>query len=54
MSVHNPSSTILLVDDMADNIDILNAVLSPFYRTRVALSGEKALKIALGENPPAT
>nr|WP_284060483.1 two-component system response regulator [Pseudomonas sp. NW5] len=44
--------TILLVDDVADNIDILNEVLSPHYRTRVALSGEKALKIAFSATPP--
>lgn len=45
-------STILLVDDVADNIDILNAVLLPCYRTRVALNGEKALQIANSANPP--
>jgi putative two-component system response regulator len=45
-------STILLVDDVADNIDILNAILSPCYRTRVALNGEKALNIASSSNPP--
>ncbi|ENO85048.1 response regulator [Thauera linaloolentis] len=44
---HAPrQSTILLVDDVPDNIDILGQVLSPHYRTRVAISGERALKIA--------
>ena len=52
MSTDSSPSTILLVDDMADNIDILNAVLSPFYRIRIALSGEKALSIAASANPP--
>lgn len=53
MSSHDQlSSTLLLVDDVADNIDILNEVLSPYYRTRVALNGEKALKIAGSANPP--
>ena len=45
-------STVLLVDDVAENIDILNAILSPHYRTRVALDGENALKICNSPNPP--
>jgi putative two-component system response regulator len=44
--------TILIVDDMPDNIDLLSEVLAPYYRTRVALNGEKALKIAAGEFKP--
>ena len=52
MNQEQAPSTILLVDDVADNLDILNAVLSPHYRTRIALSGEKALKIALSASPP--
>ena len=52
MSQEQIQSTILLVDDVADNIDILNEVLSPHYRTRVALNGEKALKIAFSATPP--
>lgn len=49
---HTSRSTVLLVDDVAENIDILNAVLSPYYRTRVALDGEKALKICASSSPP--
>lgn len=52
MTTDGSQNTILLVDDVADNIDILNAVLSPYYRTRVALNGEKALQIARSANPP--
>ena len=52
MTTNSTQSTILLVDDVADNIDILNAILSPHYRTRVALNGEKALRIAGSANPP--
>ncbi len=44
--------TILIVDDTPDNIDVLTEVLSPHYVTKVALNGEKALKIAAGENRP--
>ncbi|WP_235890016.1 HD domain-containing phosphohydrolase [Maribrevibacterium harenarium] len=35
--------TILVVDDMADNIDILRSILSHHYQVRVAKSGEQAL-----------
>jgi putative two-component system response regulator len=44
--------TILIVDDVTDNIDLLSEVLTPYYRTRVALNGERALKIAAGETKP--
>jgi len=48
---HLFSKTILLVDDSPDNIDILNGLLSNFKR-KVALNGQKALKIANSDNPP--
>lgn len=44
--------TILLVDDMPENIDILNSVLSPHYRTKAAVNGERALRIAAGDDKP--
>lgn len=44
--------TILLVDDMPENIDILNAILAPHYRTKAAVSGERALRIAAGDDKP--
>ncbi|GAA4013662.1 two-component system response regulator [Actimicrobium antarcticum] len=44
--------TILIVDDTPENIDILVYVLAPFYRTKVALSGKKALKIIQAAAPP--
>jgi len=47
-----PQSSILIVDDRPENIDILNDVLFPHYRIRIALNGEKALKIAFSANPP--
>jgi putative two-component system response regulator len=46
------SQTILIVDDIPDNIDLLSEVLDPHYLTRVALNGEKALKIAGGDIKP--
>ena len=44
--------TILVVDDTPDNIDLLRAVLEDDYRTKIAVNGERALKIANGESKP--
>ena len=44
--------TILVVDDTPDNLTLVSNLLKGDYRVRVAISGEKALKIALSENPP--
>jgi putative two-component system response regulator len=51
---HSGSSrqTVLIVDDTPDNIDVMTEVLSPHYLTKVALNGERALKIAAGDNKP--
>ena len=48
----HPKQTILIVDDTPDNITLLTHVLDPFYLTKFALNGEKALKIAVGPNKP--
>lgn len=52
LQVANEKQTILIVDDIPDNIDLLNEVLSPHYLTRAALNGEKALKIASAATRP--
>ncbi len=44
--------TILVVDDVVENIDILAEVLRSDYQIKVALNGERALAIAGGESPP--
>ena len=44
--------TILVVDDTPDNLTLVSNLLKKDYRVRVAISGEKALKIALSEVPP--
>ncbi|PKL96073.1 MAG: two-component system response regulator [Gammaproteobacteria bacterium HGW-Gammaproteobacteria-8] len=44
--------TLLIVDDAVENLTVLNALLSPLYRVRVATSGEKALTIARSEPRP--
>ena len=43
---------ILLVDDMPDNLSRISDLLSDQYAVKVALSGQKALKIARGERAP--
>jgi putative two-component system response regulator len=50
--MNTATQTILIVDDIPDNIDLLNEVLSPHYLTRAALNGEKALKIAASAARP--
>jgi putative two-component system response regulator len=44
--------SILVVDDVPENIDILSGVLRADYHIRVATTGEKALKIAYSDDPP--
>ncbi len=46
------TSTVLVVDDAPENIDLLDGVLNQDYKIKAALNGEKALKIAGSENPP--
>lgn len=41
--------TILIVDDVPENIDLLREVLEGQYRTKIAINGEKALKIAFSD-----
>jgi putative two-component system response regulator len=43
---------VLVVDDVAENIELLSHVLGNEYRVRVATSGEKALKIVYSDEPP--
>jgi sigma-B regulation protein RsbU (phosphoserine phosphatase) len=52
MSDSGRKGTVLVVDDSPENIDLLGGVLSQDYKIKVALNGEKALKIAGSENPP--
>ena len=47
-----PVYTMLIVDDMPENIDLLRAILSPHYQIKIATGGEKALKIVLSDAPP--
>lgn len=45
-----PTPTILIVDDVPENLDILNDLLRPGYRVRAAASGARALEL-LGADP---
>jgi putative two-component system response regulator len=44
--------SILVVDDTPDNLTLVSNLLKKDYRVRVAINGEKALKIAFSETPP--
>ncbi|MFC1650883.1 response regulator [Candidatus Latescibacterota bacterium] len=52
MNKEDNKATILVVDDTTENIDVLNGILSGMYKIKVALNGEKALKIATSKEPP--
>lgn len=47
-----PKQTILVVDDLPENIEILDGVLRSQYKVKAALNGEKALKIAMQPDAP--
>ena len=47
-----PKPTVLAVDDTADNLTLLNALLSGPYKVKLANSGAKALKIAAAAPAP--
>lgn len=45
-------STILIVDDVPSNIDVIAGILKRTYRIKAATSARKALAIAHSDNPP--
>ncbi|MBF0260608.1 MAG: response regulator [Magnetococcales bacterium] len=47
-----PTKTVLIVDDVSENLDILKEILAPCYRVQVATKGRLALKIAVSPTPP--
>ena len=44
--------TVLVVDDVPENIDVLAGILRPEYKVKVSLNGEKALEIAKAAPAP--
>lgn len=51
MNKEDKKHTVLVVDDTVENIDILNSILGNDFKVKVALNGEKALKIAQKKPP---
>ena len=45
-------NTILIVDDTPDNLSVLSGLLKNLYKTKIATTGRKALKIVFSDNPP--
>lgn len=47
----NKKQTILVVDDIKENIDVLNSILKEDYHLKFALSGKKAIELAMKYRP---
>lgn len=45
-------STILVVDDEVDNLEVISGMLKDLYKIKIANNGQKALQIAQGTSPP--
>lgn len=45
-------ATILVVDDISDNLDLLVEILKPHYKVKAANNGQRALHIAGSDKPP--
>ncbi len=52
MSNSEIKNSVLVVDDNPENIDLLGSILHKDHKIKVALNGNKALKIAGSEDPP--
>lgn len=52
MSSDIQKATVLIVDDLPENIDVLRGILQESYKLKIALDGHKALSIARGKPKP--
>ena len=52
MPEESPKPCVLVVDDTPENVDVLVGILGTDYRVKVALNGEKALKVSRSSKPP--
>jgi len=52
MNKINDKATLLIVDDIPDNIDVLRGILKQDFKLKIATDGERALKIAQGKSKP--
>ena len=50
--LHSGKATILVVDDTPENLTLMASLLKDNYQVRVANHGDRALKIALSDQPP--
>ena len=48
----NGKHTLLVIDDIADNLMLMNEVLHDTYKVKGANSGERGLRIAFSDTPP--
>ena len=48
----NQKATLLIVDDISDNIDVLRGILKNDFKLKIATDGDKALKISQGKSKP--
>jgi putative two-component system response regulator len=48
----NTTPTVLVVDDVPDNLVLMSGLLKDFYKVKVANNGKKAIKIASSAAPP--
>lgn len=46
------TATVLVVDDIPQNIEVMAGILRPAFRVKAATSGPRALALAAGEDPP--
>lgn len=51
-SADTPKFTVLVVDDTAANLMLMNDLLQPFYAVKVSSNGARALKISNSSTPP--
>ena len=51
--VFHDKPTVLVVDDTPDNLTLMTALLKDDYRVKVAHTGERALRLVNGGDPPA-
>ncbi|MBF0461830.1 MAG: response regulator [Magnetococcales bacterium] len=47
-----PNKSVLIVDDVPENLDVLKGILESRYRVQVATNGRIALKVAFSPHPP--
>lgn len=52
LNMEREKSTVLVVDDAPENIDVLRGILKADYKVKVAINGERALEVCNSDNPP--